>query len=226
MPQLPPDLEEPQLSLVVDPVFVPAVSPQPPPSARNAPPLRQTPVAPPIAKSPVVGTPRSRSAPPPAVPVVSPSAPPQALKTPRKARPVRSRSPPTKIKPPPPAVRQLSTEAKRRAFEAFEERNRPVHVETDNTGKPLPAGNRVPVGAGLSAAAPSDPNPPGDGDDDQGEPSTPRSQQSPPKSPDRPPSHHSASGLPYKTPPGSLTGRSASWERDPGRQPVAAPPSH
>ena len=130
------------------------------------------------------------------------------------------------IKPPPPEARQLSAEAKRRAFEAFEERNRPVRVETDNTGKPLPAGARVPVGAGLTAAAPSDPTPPGDGDDDQGEPSTPRSPKQPPrpKSPDRPPSQHTASGLPYKTPPGSLTGRSASWERDPSRQLEPAPP--
>ena len=212
--------------MVVDPVFVPAVSPQPPPSARNAPPLTQAPIAPPIAKSPVVKMARSRSAPPSVVPVHSSSATPQAPKPPSKARPVRSRSPPTKVKPPPPEARQLSAEAKRRAYEAFEERKRPVHVETDNTGKPLPAGNRVPVGAGLTAAAPSDPNPPGDGDDDQGKPSTPRSLKQSPrrKTPDRPPSQHSASGLPYKTPPGSLTGRSASWERDPSRHPVAAPP--
>ena len=165
---------EPQLSLVVDPVFVPAVSPQPPPSARDVSPPVQAPIAPPIAKSPVVKTPRSRSAPPSMVPVHSSSASPQAPKPPSKARPVRSRSPPTKVKPPPPEARQLSAEAKRRAFEAFEERNRPVRVETDSTGKPLPTGARVPVGAGLTAAAPSDPTPPGDGDDDQGEPSIPR----------------------------------------------------
>ena len=220
-------LLEPQLSTATEPVLVPAGPPQPLPPAREAPQASATPIAPPVPKPFVVEAPKSHSTPPPAVSVESSSAsPPPPAKPPSKARPVRSRSPPTKIKPPPPEARQLSAEAKRRAYEAFEERNRPVHVETDNTGKPLPAGTRVPVGAGLTAAAPSDPTPPGDGDDDQGEPSTPRSpKQSPrPKSPDRPPSHHSASGLPYKTPPGSLTGRSASWERDPSRQPAPAPP--
>lgn len=108
----------------------------------------------------------------------------------------------------------------------FEDRNRPVYVDTDASGKPLPTGTKQPVGAGLVAAAPSEPNPPGDGDDDDGDPSTPKSPKGPPrpKSPEQPPSRHATPEPPYKTPPSSLTGRSASWERDPSRHSEAAPP--
>ena len=219
-------VHEPQLSTATETVFVPSHPPQPPPQAREAAQASATPIAPPVSQPPVAKASGSQSTPPPVVSIESSSASPPPARPPSKARPVRSRSPPTKVKPPPPEARQLSAEAKRRAFEAFEERNRPVHVETDSAGKPLPAGARVPVGAGITAAAPSDPTPPGGGDDDQGEPSTPRTPKTPPKprSPDRPPSQHATSGLPYKTPPGSLTGRSASWERNPGRQPEPAPP--
>ena len=124
------------------------VPPQPPPQAREAAQANATPIAPPVSQPPVAKASRSHSTPPPVVSIESSSASPPPAKPPSKARPVRSRSPPTKVKPPPPEARQLSAEAKRRAFEAFEERNRPVHVETDSAGKPLPAGARVPVGAG------------------------------------------------------------------------------
>lgn len=47
------------------------------------------------------------------------------------------------------------------------DRTRPVHVDTDSQGVPLAAGTTRPVGAGLAtAAAPSDPDPLGNGDDD------------------------------------------------------------
>ena len=166
-------LHESQLSVATETVLVPSGLPQPP-QARETAQASVTPIAPPVSQPHVVRASKSHSTPAPAVSIESSSASPPPAKLPSKARPVRSRSAPTKVKPPPPEAKQLSAEAKRRAFETFEERSRSVHVETDNTGKLLPAGARVPVGAGITAAAPSDPTPPGDGDDDQGEPSTPR----------------------------------------------------
>ena len=53
---------EPQLSLVVDPVFVPAVSPQPPPSARDVSPPVQAPIAPPQLPSPLLSRRRGLAA--------------------------------------------------------------------------------------------------------------------------------------------------------------------
>ena len=70
----------------------------------------------------------------------------------------------------------ISAEAKRRAFQAFEDRTRPVHRDTDAAGKPLPTGtNQL-----ARASAPSDPDLCGDGDDDQGDqPSIPKSPKGP-----------------------------------------------
>ena len=70
------------------------------------------------------------------------------------------------------------------------------------------------------------PEPSGDGGDDGGDrPPSPKPPKSPPmpRSPDRPPSRPKTAEPPYKTPPSSLTGRSALWERDRSQHSEAAP---
>ena len=90
-------LHEPQLSAATETVLVPSGLPQPPPQVRETAQASATPIAPPVSQPPVVKASKSHSTPPPAVSIESSSASPPPAKPPSKARPVRSRSPPTKV---------------------------------------------------------------------------------------------------------------------------------